>query len=139
MEEYWQTFFFEQDSKIICLEIDQKFLFTTQVEKLRQDLKMCRSYITAQQRRQVLCGLDFGPDYRDHVRPLFIDVLIRRFLLRAVTVQRLIRTPGDLNDEINKISLKPMEDYYSDLPACLADCAYVQQPNQINKMFMNQE
>ena len=87
----------------------------------------------------MLCGLDFGPSFRENVRPLFIDVLTRRYLLRAVAVLRMIQTPGDLNDAIDTISLKPMEDFYVDLPASFADFSYVKHPEQLNKMFSRQE
>ena len=87
----------------------------------------------------MVCGLDFGPEYQEQVRVLFIDVLTRRYLLRAVTVLRLTQKPGALVEEIHKINLRPMEDYYADLPACLKGHSYVGTPDALNQMFFAQE
>jgi hypothetical protein len=46
---YWTVFFHGQDTKIICLELDQKFLFVNQVEMLKEDLELCSKYVREEQ------------------------------------------------------------------------------------------
>lgn len=94
MFEFWQQGFNAQDTKVICTEIEQKFLFDEQVKLLSQDITMCMDDVQPHTLMMVREGLWFHEERDEvangHIRMLFIDVLTRRFLLRSQTMLTVI-------------------------------------------------
>ena len=62
------------------------------MEYLKEDIKYCKHFVQSHVLMMVSEGLYFHDDSvgNGHIRMLFIDVLTRRFLLRAHTMVTLI-------------------------------------------------
>ena len=45
MNQFWKQFFNEQDTTLFCLELEQRFLFFSQLKSLKVDLEHCSKYI----------------------------------------------------------------------------------------------
>jgi len=89
MQLFWNEFFHAQDSTLICLELEQRFLFFHQLKSLHHDLQRCQNYIGKQVLHMFTNGLVFQPGDNHHIRLNFIDVMTRRWLLRGYTALKI--------------------------------------------------
>jgi hypothetical protein len=95
MHQFWEQGFNRQETKVICLEIWQKLLFDQQVQHLLADIRKLKKVVPPHVLTMVQEGLMFNEETHNrdngHIRMLFIDVLTRRFLLRANAVMTLVK------------------------------------------------
>jgi len=124
MWKYWKAAFGPQDSKVVCLEIHQKFLFDQQVALFLQDIDELADYVGPTYVNYLKTGLIFNNDSNQHIRMLFIDVLTRRFLLRAYVTLTLIKQKDCSHELIKKIMTSPFEQYEG-LPTEFDDETYI--------------
>lgn len=75
---------------MICLEIEQKFLFDQQVILLRNDIEEFGALVDRNTVEDVRTGLVFNELTNHYIRMLFIDVLTRRYLLRNCALLKMI-------------------------------------------------
>lgn len=75
---------------MICLEIEQKFLFDQQVILLRNDIEEFGALVDRSTVDDVRTGLVFNELTNHYIRMLFIDVLTRRYLLRNCALLKMI-------------------------------------------------
>jgi len=140
MYEYWRNGFNKQDSRVICLEVYQKFLFDEQVKHLLKDIQMCGIYAQDNVVLMVKEGLWFNVETKKigngHIRMMFIDVLARRFLLRSHVILHLIQEGSNRNLKIMEIMTADFERYgeLKCLPKEMLSEEYLNDPNHHNKM-----
>lgn len=120
MQRYWQLFYGLQDSRLVCLQVEQKFLFDQQVDLLVKDIESLRRFVSETTLKQLTTGLTFQQhDNTGSVRMNFVDVMTRRFLLRACALVKLVGANYDNFKSIKMIVAMKFEQY-KNLPAAYA-------------------
>lgn len=115
MFKFWQEGFNNQDTRVICLEIFQKYLFDQQVKLLNRDISTMQRYASPKLLDMVTEGLYFNEETEHcgngHIRMMFLDVLTRRFLLRSNVILQLIQKGSNRQSKILEFMTMPLEEY----------------------------